>query len=276
MLLSAAVAADGRHSDPKSLSRCVAQVYSQSSEDGFIAEIFSRIGSRSRVFLEIGIGDGIQNTTRFLLEQGWTGFWIEGNPEHAQAEAQRFHRQVAAGALRIANVLITKENLRETLDSMGAPAEFDFVSVDIDFNTSHLWRALDRTSRVCCIEYNASIPPSVDLETPYHPQGVWDGTNWFGGSLKALEKIGRSKGMSLVGCDLLGVNAYFVADAEVGDKFRAPFTAETHYENPKYEFKAQAGHVPSWLSRDWGVVLTAPRRLKVSTQGRQARYSPLF
>jgi hypothetical protein len=36
----------------------------------------------------------------------------------------------------------------------------------------------------------------------------------FFSSVKKLERIGRSKNMTLVGCDLVGVNAYFVWSSE--------------------------------------------------------------
>jgi hypothetical protein len=46
--------------------------------------------------------------------------------------------------------------------------------------------------------------------------------------------IGVAKDTHLVGCDIYGVNAYFVDAAELGDSFYAPYTAETHYEPPRY------------------------------------------
>ena len=70
--------------DPKSLRRHYGQVYIQDGEDGIIAEIFRRIGGpQSRVFIEIGIENGLQNNTRFLLEQVWSGLWIEGSAAFA-------------------------------------------------------------------------------------------------------------------------------------------------------------------------------------------------
>ena len=88
----------------------------------------------------------------------------------------------------------------------------------------------------------------------YDPQATWDGSNWYGGSLKTVENIGRRKAMSLVGCDLLGVNAFLVAKAEVtGGLFRGPFTAENHYETPKYHLTAHVGHPPSKKPRRWTV-----------------------
>jgi hypothetical protein len=77
---------------------------------------------------------------------------------------------------------------------------------------------------------------------PYEPDQVWDGTQDQGASLKAYDLLGRKFGYSLVGCDLMGVNAFFVRDDLVGDRFAAPFTAENHYEPPRYYLWHRLGH----------------------------------
>jgi len=43
--------------------------YSQNSEDGIIEEIFRRVGTTNRFFVEFGVEDGTENNTRFLLEK---------------------------------------------------------------------------------------------------------------------------------------------------------------------------------------------------------------
>jgi len=43
-----------RHADPKRLVRYGYKVHSQNDEDGIIAEIFRRIGTTSRTFVEFG------------------------------------------------------------------------------------------------------------------------------------------------------------------------------------------------------------------------------
>jgi len=62
-----------KYRDERCLSTCRGQVYSQNNEDGIIDEIFRRIGVDSKRFIEIAAGDGIENTTRLLLETGWNG-----------------------------------------------------------------------------------------------------------------------------------------------------------------------------------------------------------
>jgi hypothetical protein len=238
--------------DPKSLRRHYGQVYSQNGEDGIIAEIFRRIGGpQSRVFIEIGIENGLQNNTRFLLEQGWSGLWIEGSAASAQAAAGTFARYIEAGQLQVVDRMTTPENVNEIITAAGLPSAIDFVSVDVDQHTHFIWEALTTKARVHCIEYNGSIPPSLDLWVPYDPTVAWDGSNFFGAGLKTMERIGRLKGLNLVGCDLTGINAFFVDAAVCGDRFQQPFTAEVHYELPKYGSLQAIGHRPSPGARHW-------------------------
>lgn len=249
--LLATLTQDGRTGDPKSLGRHRSQVYSQFCEDGHIAEIFHRIGDGGRTFLEIGCGDGVENTTRLLLETGWTGTWVEGDLENCEKARENFEDYLSEGSLTLIEAFVTAENINALLDAQNVPHAVDFLSVDVDQNTSHIWRALNRISRAACIEYNASLPPTVAVEVPYDPSGCWDGSSFFGASLKMMEKIGTEKGVSLVGCDFSGVNAYFVANEDLQDRFSAPFTAEHHYEIAKYGFMPQVGHPRSTRSRRW-------------------------
>jgi hypothetical protein len=68
-----------RYGNPRRLLRYQSQVCSQNGEDGIIREIFRRIGTTTKILVEVGVGDGCENNTAFLLSQGWTGFWIDGD-----------------------------------------------------------------------------------------------------------------------------------------------------------------------------------------------------
>ncbi|HBT70332.1 MAG TPA: hypothetical protein DEB63_21495 [Agrobacterium sp.] len=213
-----------------------AHVFSQTYEDSAIAEIFARIGVKHKTFIELGTENGNQNTTRFLLEMGWKGVWIEGSPDHVHEIREKFANEIRGGKLIVEQAFITAENISGILEATDIGAEVDFMSVDIDQNTSHVWKAIPIKARAACIEYNAHIHPSIEYEVPYNPKSLWDGSNLFGGSLKAMELIGRSKAMSLVGCDIIGVNAYFVSDDCLENKFLSPYTSEFHYQPPRYRF----------------------------------------
>src|SRR6186713_3003648 len=63
LLLETSQRLDPRYCDAKRLLKFAHQVCSQNGEDGMIREIFRRIGEANRCFLEIGVGDGIENNS---------------------------------------------------------------------------------------------------------------------------------------------------------------------------------------------------------------------
>ena len=228
----------------KYLNRWMIGVFSQNNEDAIISQIFQRIGSTNRQFLEIGIGTGIECNTRALLEQGWSGTWIEGSEENCKKAHAHFEKYVAQGRLTIAQRFLTRENINETLKELSVPEYVDFLSLDIDMNTSHVWRAMQFKTRCACIEYNASYAPGLRFETEYRADSVWAKDNYFGASLETLNDIAVTKDLALVGCDMNGVNAFFVDASETGDSFLEPFTTERHYEYPWYGTGLSKGHKP--------------------------------
>jgi len=64
---------------------------------------------------------------------------------------------------------------------------------------------------IVVIEYNGSLPLDRPMVQPLQDR-PWDGTDFFGASLKALEELGTRKGYRLVHTELTGTNAFFVAE----------------------------------------------------------------
>lgn len=232
------------------LNRWEHKVYSQSGEDGILAEIFRRIGATTRIFAECSPGDGLENNTLYLLTRGWRGGWIERDPARAENIQRLMAPRIEDDSLSLQQQAASPENINALLGAAGLPEEFDLLSVDIDGNDYWVWECVRRfTPRVVAIEYNATFPPDCDWTMEYNPQAAWDGTIRFGASLRALERLGSEKGYSLVGCSLSGVNAFFVRQDLARGRFAEPFTAENYYEPPRYYLTLRrAGHrrSPAW------------------------------
>ncbi|MGH9351339.1 MAG: hypothetical protein ACRD2G_04135 [Terriglobia bacterium] len=239
-----------KYEDPKKLNRYEHKVFSQSGEDGILAEIFKRTGVTNRIFAECSPGDGLENNTHYLLTLGWKGCWIECDPKRADAIMQHMRPKIAEGSLFVQQRMVTVENVESLFAAASLPPEFDLLSIDIDGNDYWVWEKIQRFGpRAVVIEYNATFPASCDWVMEYNPKAAWDGTVNFGASLMALERLGRSKGYNLVGCTLTGVNAFFVREDLARDRFLEPFTAENHYEPPRYYLASRrAGHRrgPAW------------------------------
>jgi hypothetical protein len=232
-----------RYADPRHLCLFEGQVYSQHGEDGILSEILRRIGETDRRFVEIGAGDGMENNTLYRLSLGWSGHWFEGDPANIERIRKTLGAEIADKRLHVVQALMTAENVAGLMVEHGVPKAFDVLSIDIDYNTSHLWRALkDLTPRVVIVEYNASIPRDDDWEVEYRADAVWDHSLYFGASLKRLELLGQSLGYALVACDLSGTNAFFVRADLVDHQFVGPFHATAMYEPPRYYLVGSSGH----------------------------------
>ncbi len=237
-----------RYGDPRRLLIHQAQICSQNGEDGIIREIFRRIGSTDKVFAEIGVGNGCENNTSFLLSQGWTGFWIDGKRSFVRALKDR--EDLRGDCVKHSVSFVTRENIKELFRELDVPLEFDLLSLDIDQNTFFAWEGLrDFQPRVVVVEYNSALPSDLDWKVRYVPNRTWNNTQNFGASLKAFENLGRDMGYSLVGCDLLGINAFFVRNDLLGDHFLSPFSSENHHEPPRFEFRHRRGHLSAILDR---------------------------
>jgi hypothetical protein len=232
-----------RYQNPKRLNRHEHQVFSQNGEDGIISEILKRIGVKNMFFVEFGAGSGLENNSAFLLLKGFKGYWIEADEKQVKELTQRFDLVIRAKRLTVRSALITAENIEQLFKDAEVPEDFDLLSIDIDGNDYWVWKAIENYHpRVVVIEYNAVYPPDFACVMKYDPAFISKGTSHFGASLKALEILGLKKGYRLVGCDFRGINAFFVRQDLVSDKFLEPFTAENHYEPPRYHFQTKPGH----------------------------------
>lgn len=210
------------------------KIFSQNGEDGIIDFIFSQIKTTNRFFVEFGVTDGKVCNTRYLLEEnGWQGLMMDDSENNPPLIKKEF---------------VTAENISRLFEKYYVPKDFDLLSIDIDFNDYWIWKAIEGYfPRVVVIEYNSSYPPTESKTVPYDPHGRWDRkTNYFGSSLLALMKLGRSKGYTLVGCDSNGVNAFFVKSDLLHSQIKK--TINELYKSPNYGIVINGvfvGHQPS-------------------------------
>jgi hypothetical protein len=232
-----ALLSNDRSRDPRRLLAHGFRAFSQHDEDGMIQEIFKRIGVSNRVFVEFGVGDGTENNSLYLMLSGWQGLWIEGSQANAAAIRDQCSSLIQEGKLHFLRGFVDRDSINETIGKSPHSGEIDLLSIDIDGNDYWVWEAISVVQpRVVVIEYNAVFRPPLAIVAEYDKEFVWKGTSYYGASLKALESLGAKKGYALVGCSLSGINAFFVKQDLLGDKFCAPFTAENHFEPPRFGF----------------------------------------
>lgn len=188
------------------------KVYSQNDEDGLVEEILRRCGlQQPGAFVELGVGDGTENNTLNLLIKGWRGVWLGAEPVRVPADGRR---------LRFRQCWIDRDNasslVHEEMSALGV-AQPDVVSLDLDGNDYHITQALlhgGLRPALWIAEYNARLSATTRWVMPYDPAHRWNGTDYYGASLAALNDLFVSFGYRLVCCNANGVNAFFVGAAQ--------------------------------------------------------------
>lgn len=220
---------------PSNLRNYEARVTSQYGEDGILAEVFARIGEGTKFAVEFGAEDGREGNARRLIEErGWSALLIEGEPSLAESARARH----AGRPVRVVHRFLTAETILATLAEAGVPDEFDLLSIDVDGNDYWLLQTIlvAHRPRAVVIEYNGRWPPPKVWVMPYDPGHRWDHSVYYGASLAALVMLGARRGYTLVGCSTAGLNAFFVRDDLVADRFpTASRGPGYHYMAPLYE-----------------------------------------
>jgi hypothetical protein len=185
------------------------KIYSQNGEDGILLEVFQRIGTRHRFFVEFGVQSGAECNCAYLArELGWGGLFLECDGADFEKLQERYRDRPS---VRCARAMVTSKNIEALLEEHRVLEDFDLLSIDIDGNDYWVWQAVRRwRPRVVVIEFNPfHLPPKrwVMKEADAYR---WDRSTYFGASLASLTALAHQKGYELVATDSHGVNAFFV------------------------------------------------------------------
>ncbi|CAD5946236.1 tetratricopeptide repeat protein [Planktothrix agardhii] len=225
------------------LSQQERKVFSQNGEDGVIKKIFEVIKTTNKYYVEFGVENANECNTRNLRENcGWSGLLMDGGYEKKE--------------IGLYQEFITAENINELFQKYKVPQEFDLLSIDIDYNDFYVWKSLDEIyqPRVVIIEYNASHLPTEDKVVKYDPNAVWDTTNYFGASIRALYNLGKIKGYSLIYANNQGVNLFFVKSSilsQIEHFFKDTNNIFLIYNSPKYGSDISGGHRKDDKNREY-------------------------
>lgn len=248
------------------------KVYSQNDEDGIIQEIFKRIGHTNKCFVEFGVQNGLDSNGHYLLLQGWSGLWLEGDETYVEQIRNIFNPVIESGHLKCACAFITRDNINSLILEQGVKGEIDLLSIDIDGNDYYVWDAITAVEpRVVVIEYNGKFPPDCEWKMAYNEAHVWDGSDWHGASLKALELLGKKLGYQLVGTNIQVANAFFVRQDLAVGKFYIPATAEELYNPLRLDITHRNGHPARYCLKNqkegYGLLNYYPDKTAVAVYG---------
>lgn len=216
-------------------------VHSQTGEDGIIEKILEIIPQNDKWCVEFGAWDGVYlSNVRHLIEsKGYSAVLIEANKKRFCDLQNNYSHRVDVIAINKFVGFAEEDNLDQILSTTSIPRDFDFLSIDIDGNDFHVWKAIKKyRPKAIVIEFNPTVPTNVRFVQPADPS-----INQ-GASLMSLVELAKEKGYELV--SVLQFNACFV-DNKYYPVFKmesnAPEVLRTNLEDITYLFSGQDGTI---------------------------------
>jgi hypothetical protein len=170
--------------------------HSQNGEDGVIAEILLRLGlidAYNSWCVEFGAWDGVYLSNTFtLVEMGWKGIYIEGNPDRFQELLQTVKKFPRITPIRafVNKRSSSRNSLDNLLSKTGIPKDFHLLSIDVDSYDFDIWKSLKNYApKIVVIEINSSVAPGI----------LWThGYKTPGNTFTSTVRLGIDKGYKLV------------------------------------------------------------------------------
>jgi hypothetical protein len=181
--------------DNKWLLEFASDVHSQNGEDGILAKILEVIGAADGWCVEFGAWDGrhLSNTYNLLANRGFSGVLIEGSRSRFRNLQAAFRDNPRVFTLNRYVGFTAADGLDAILAETPISQDFEVLSIDIDGNDYHVWKAVTRyRPKVVVIEYNPTIPSPVEFVQPAD-MSVNQGT-----SMLSMTLLARDKGYELV------------------------------------------------------------------------------
>ncbi len=192
-------------------------IYSQTGEDGIIAKIPETIPDSNKWCVEFGAWDGLylSNARNLIENAGYSAVLIEGSKTKFSELQKNYSSKKNVVTVNAFVGFNENDNLDAILADTSVPYAFDFLSIDVDGNDYHIWKAIAKyRPKMICIEFNPTFPTEVRFvqrASPLVNQGA---------SLRSLVELGKQKGYELVSVLPFGaffVDAKFYPLFEIGD-----------------------------------------------------------
>lgn len=170
--------------------------YSQSEEERIIEHILSFTTGIPKTCIEVGATDGLwlSNTANLWKNLGWKAVLIESDDGNftnllkntAGYQCMCYHKRIEPTGPNSIDDLVERGGF---LYSGGPRSEIGILSIDIDGDDYHIFENLKMHPWVVIVEFNATIPPHVDIVSPVGSR--------MGCSARALARLAATKGYLL-------------------------------------------------------------------------------
>ena len=184
--------------------------FSQNDEDGYSLMITDRFDGDIQIFVEIGVGNGLENNTLILKANGMRGLWFDAEPLPSA-----IYLNPAKRNFRFVRDFATPHNITNLLQTHLQELEtdhFDFLSIDIDGDDLSVLNSITNNfkPKVIVAEVNSKLGPDSQWRFSSNLMSTPAG-DYFGMSFRSLKEALSDKGYNYLAMNAAtGLNAFFI------------------------------------------------------------------
>ncbi len=191
-------------------------IFTKANEDGILLNIFTKIGTTNKLFIDIGSNDCINsNCANLAFHHNWSGTFIDGNSKILNRGKYIYHHFFKQNVNRFSfkQAIVTTENINSILAATTYPKQIDLLCIDLDGNDYHIWNSIDALlPRVVVVEVQVEkgnthfIPPyTTEFE-------LYEDDTPKGSSPLSMVQLANKKGYQLVAVNKGCYNLFFVQE----------------------------------------------------------------
>jgi hypothetical protein len=198
------------------------RVFSGNGQDGILLYLLTILGSRSKIVVDIGCGNGVfGNSANLVINHGFYGVMLDADLSSIE-KGKQFYTElnlIFNSKPKFAHTFLEIDNVNKILTNLlPSVNEVDVLSIDIDSIDLYILKSIDCiTPRIVVLELNNAWGFEDSKSLPYSDNfsREWiDGLLYGGASLAAFNKILSAKGYWLIGIDPSGFDAYFIREGK--------------------------------------------------------------
>ncbi|WP_320674559.1 hypothetical protein [Prochlorococcus sp. MIT 1341] len=184
-----------------------AKPIAQNNEETIIKRLLFRYDV-PKVFIEFGFSGWEFNCAS--LTKTWQGLLLDGDEYNTKIANIIFKKNITSK-----KIWLNLETL-STIKEWASGKEIGILSVDVDGNDYwFIQNLIDISPSILIAEYNSSFglrPITVPYDPDFNREEKHPTWTYYGASLKAITKLMKKNGYSLIEIDTSGVNCFFVRD----------------------------------------------------------------
>ena len=209
------------------------KIYSQHGEDGIINFLSDNLKENSNYFVEIGCGDGVENNSRNLFLNNWSGLVCD-NYKNIYRYTNLIKNKIKEEQFNSLAGLIDLDNIN-ILINLIKDKDIAFLSLDIDSYDFFILMELFKNKiypKILCLEYNCFLPVTTSVKySKNFNRKEYDKKYglFFGCSLDSYKALCERHSYSFFSVDTSGTNAFFILNNNFGHKIKDILTIDFLY-----------------------------------------------